>query len=139
MADLIHRISLLPYKGKDPVTISKGKGSDLVLAEVMKMKYKLEKEKRGYAISSIKDKAVHVATQILTCKVMRKCHANEVPVPVVALAKQCTEGVQFNWSKFLYMKFLNNCREAQKEGKTFHYGWLLLSIVLVAGELIEDS
>ena len=32
-----------------------------------------------------------------------------------------------------------NYREAQDHRKTFHYAWLLLSIVLVAGELSKDS
>ena len=32
-----------------------------------------------------------------------------------------------------------NCHEAQDESKTFHYVWLMLSIVLVAWELLEDS
>jgi len=85
--NLIHHISWLPYKGKDPTTIAEGKGSDLSLAEAMKTKYKLEKKNRGYAISSIKDKGVRVATQLLDRKVMRKCHADEVPMLVVALAE----------------------------------------------------
>jgi len=87
MVDLIHRISRLPFKGKDPATIFEGKGSDLALVKAMKTKYKLEKKKRGYAISSIKDKGVHVATQILADKVMRKCRTNEVSALVVTLAK----------------------------------------------------
>ena len=70
---------------------------------------------------------------------MRKCHADEVPVPMVALAKQCTEQVQFNWVKFLCKEFLLNCHEAQEKGKTFHYAWLLLSILLVVRELTQDS
>lgn len=49
------------------------------------------------------------------------------------------EAVQFNWVEFLCMKFLKNCREPQERGKTFHYAWFLLSIVLIAGELPEDS
>lgn len=32
-----------------------------------------------------------------------------------------------------------NCREAQEQGKTFHYAWLLLSILLVVGELLKDN
>jgi len=56
MADLIHHVSWLPYKGKDPATISEGKGNDLALAKAMKTKYKLVKKKRGYAISNIKEK-----------------------------------------------------------------------------------
>ena len=70
---------------------------------------------------------------------MRKCHADEVPAPVVALAAQCTEGVQFNQVNYLCGEFLANYREAQEQGKTFHYVWLLLLIVLVAWELLKDN
>ena len=87
MVDLIHRVSRLPYKGKHPATITEGKGSDLALTEAMKTKYKLEKKKSGYAIFSIKDKVVCVATQILASKVMRKCCINEVRASVVSLAE----------------------------------------------------
>lgn len=69
------------------MTIAEGKGNDLALAESMKAKYKLEKKKRGYAISNIKDKGVHIETQLLACKVMRKCRDDEVPMPVVALVE----------------------------------------------------
>jgi len=68
-----------------------GKSSDLALTEAMKEKYKQEKNKSGYAISSIKDKGVRVTTQLLASKVMRKFHTNEVPTPVVALNEQCAE------------------------------------------------
>ena len=68
----------------------------MAITEAMKKKYKLEKNKRGYLISSINNDAVKVATQILASKVMRKCHTDEVPAPVVALAVQCAEGVHFN-------------------------------------------
>ena len=61
---------------------------------------------------SIKDKGVRVATQLLARKLMRKCRADEVPAPVVALAEQFAEGVQFNWAQFLCEEFLMNCREA---------------------------
>jgi len=92
-ANLIHHISCLPCKGKDPASIAEGKGSDLALAKAMKTKYKLEKKKRGYAISNIKEKGVCIATQLVVGKVMRKCRADEVLVPVVTLAEQCAMGV----------------------------------------------
>lgn len=72
MTDLIHHISWFPCKGKDPATIAR-KGSDLALVEAMTAKYKLEKKRRGYAISSIKEKGVRIATQLLASEVMRKC------------------------------------------------------------------
>ena len=34
---------------------------------------------------------------------------------------------------------MDNFCEAQEQGKTFHYAWLLLSIVLMVGELPEDG
>ena len=51
----------------------------MALVEAMKKKFKLEKKKRGYAISNIKNPAVKVETQILVRKVMWKCYVDEVP------------------------------------------------------------
>lgn len=85
---LIHHITRLLCKGEDPTDISEGKSSDLAVAEAMKKKYKLEKKKRGYAISSVNNIAVKGATQILAGKLMRKCCADEVSAPMVALAEQ---------------------------------------------------
>ena len=65
----------------------------MAIVEAMNKKYKMEKKKRGYTISSINDRSVRVATQILASKVMCKCHGDEVPMPVVSLAEQCIEGV----------------------------------------------
>jgi len=77
---LIHRITRVPYAGEDATNISEGKSDDLAIAKAMKEKFKLEKKKRGYAIFSISNPAVKVATQILPGKVMRKCCADEVHV-----------------------------------------------------------
>lgn len=85
---LIHYITWLPCKGEDPTDISEGKSSDLAITEAVNKKYKLEKKKRGYAISSIKNKVVKLATQILASKVIYKCFTDEVPMLVVALAEQ---------------------------------------------------
>lgn len=92
MADLIHRISPLHFKGHDPAAIA-GKSSDLAFADAMKAKYKLEKKKRGYAIASIKDKGVCITTQLLAGKLMRKCRADEVLVFLIVLVEHCAEGV----------------------------------------------
>lgn len=75
--DLIHQIYWLPTKGNNTTAIA-GESSDLGITDTMKAKYKLKKMKRGYVIVSIKDKAVHVATQLLARKLMRKCHVDEV-------------------------------------------------------------
>ena len=97
MTELIHRISRLPCTGRDPAVIV-GTSGDLAIAEAMKKKYKLDKEQRGYVITRIQNKGVQVATQMLAGKVMIKCHGNEVPTMVIALAEQCAKGVRFNWA-----------------------------------------
>lgn len=51
----------------------------------MKTKFRLEKKKRWYAISSINNPIVKVSTQIYVGRVMQKCHVDEVPMVVVAL------------------------------------------------------
>lgn len=111
----------------------------MALVEVMKKKFKLENKKRGYAISSINNPTVKIAIQILVGKVMQKFCVDEVLAPVITMAAQCMEGFQFNWVNYLCIEFLANYHEAQEQGKTFHYTWLLLSIVLVAWELPKDS
>jgi len=60
MDHLIYRITQLPCKGEDPANISKGKSDDLAIAEAMKKKFKLEKKKRGYAISNINNPVIKV-------------------------------------------------------------------------------
>lgn len=60
-AELIHRISQLPYKGRDLREIVV-KSGDVTMIETLKRKYKLEKGQRGYVIDSISNKAVWVAT-----------------------------------------------------------------------------
>jgi len=84
------------------------KAGELVLTEAMKKKFILVKKLRGHVITSISNSAVKLATQIFTGKVMWKCCFDEVLVPVVALAAQCTEGVQFNWAHYLCGEFLPN-------------------------------
>jgi len=84
---LIHHITCLPYTSENPAMIFGGKGGELALAESMKEKFKLVNKSRRYAISSICDPAIKVEREILVGKVMRKCRANEVPAPVVALAQ----------------------------------------------------
>jgi len=63
---------------------------------------------------------------------MWKCRVDEVLALVVALVAQCVEGVQCNRACYLCGDFLANHCEAQDLSKTFHYAWVLLSIMLVA-------
>lgn len=70
---------------------------------------------------------------------MRKCYTYEVSTLVISFAAQCVEGVQFNWVRYLCSEFLMNFREAQDGSKTFHYSWVLLSIMLISWDLPKDT
>ena len=63
-----------------------GKDQDFALVESMKQNYGLVKGNRGCNINSISEKVVCVAAHIIASKIRRKCCANEVPTPVLALA-----------------------------------------------------
>jgi len=73
------------------MNILEGKSNDLAIVEAMKKKFKLERKKRGYTISSTNSVVIKVAIHILARKGMCKFHRDEVPVAVVALATQCVE------------------------------------------------
>lgn len=47
MDHLIHKITYLPCKGKDPANILEGTSDYLAIVEAMKNKFKLEKKNRG--------------------------------------------------------------------------------------------
>lgn len=59
--ELIHKITQLPCEGRDPMEIVAMSG-DVTMTETLKKKYNLEKKQQGYAIDSILNKGVHVAT-----------------------------------------------------------------------------
>lgn len=90
---LIHRITQLSYSGKNLAMAFGEKTGERDLVEAMKDKFKLTKKPCGYTITSITDRMMKVAMQILVGKIMRKCHVDKMSAPVVALATQYTEGV----------------------------------------------
>lgn len=83
---LIHKITRLPYIGENPPMMFGINGGELTLTEVMKEKFKPMKKLWGYAISSIYDPTVKVATFIWAGKDMKKCCKDEVSTPIIALA-----------------------------------------------------
>jgi len=82
----------LPYSRENLVMMFGGKAGELVLTKAIKKKFRLVKKSRSYAITSISNLVVKVATQRLAGKVMWKFHFDEVPSPVVALAAQMHGG-----------------------------------------------
>ena len=83
---LIHRITLLLHFGLNLAKAFGRMTSEHDLTKKMKDKFKLVKNPHEHSITSISHPAVEIVMQIPTSKVMRKCHADEVPAPVVSLA-----------------------------------------------------
>ena len=84
--DMLFRgITVLPYQGKKPVEEFVGKSQHKTIPKEMKKQYNIVKKSRGYEISSLNDPAVHFSACTLARNIMRKCHANKVPAPVVSL------------------------------------------------------
>jgi hypothetical protein len=83
----------------------------------MKEKFQTFRGKRGLDVKSINDKNVRFVTQVLACKMLRKCHKDEVPVAVIAAIEKCMEGVQMNWATFLVNQFLQDCTRPRKRAQ----------------------
>jgi hypothetical protein len=62
---------------------------------------------------------------------LRKCHREEVPVGVVAVAAQSTEGTSMSWAPYLLKLFLEDCKDVQNLGTKFHYSWLITLIAFM--------
>ena len=78
-AELIHKITGLSIAGPDPSTEFLSKHEDTKLAQSMKDRFGLTKGKRGYHTSTIEDKNIRFAAELLACKLLRKCRPSEVP------------------------------------------------------------
>jgi hypothetical protein len=63
------------------------------LDEEMKKMYGTKRGSRRIIIKRISDAATRMATKIMVCKLLRKCHKDEVPVGFVATATQCAGGI----------------------------------------------
>jgi hypothetical protein len=66
--------------------------------------------------ASINDDTIRFVTQVLACKLLRKCCKDQVPAGVIEATEKCIAGVMMNWSTFLMNQFLMDCREAQEKG-----------------------
>ena len=72
----------------DPTLILDDKSKEKVLAEEMKKKYGTTRGTRGIIIKWINNPATQLGTNILACKLLRKCHKDEVPARVIVVAAQ---------------------------------------------------
>ena len=93
---LIWRIKRLSKQGIDPASEFVRKDKDKKLVKDIKSKYVLTKLGQGYDVSSIQNKGVYIATQLLAVNLFRKCRNNQVPTLVVSLGAKCAKGTLYN-------------------------------------------
>jgi hypothetical protein len=81
--ELVTHITGLPSRGMDLGQFLKYKTKEKPLDEEMKKKYDTERGSRRIIIKIISDIATRMETKIMTCKLIRKCHKEEVSTGVV--------------------------------------------------------
>jgi hypothetical protein len=94
-------------------------------------KYGTDRGTRGIIIKRINDATTQMGAKILACKLLRKCHREEVLAGVVTVAAQCAEGTIVSWALYLLKLFLDDCKDAQDLGTEFQYSWLIMLIAFM--------
>jgi hypothetical protein len=129
--DIIAYITGSPSRGEDPTHFLEDKTKEKELADEMKNKYGTKRGSRRIIIKCISDVVKRMATKIISCKLLSKCHKEKVLAGVFVATTQCEEGTTLNWAPYLLNMFLDNCKDMQDLGIKFHYSWLLILIALI--------
>jgi hypothetical protein len=117
--DLIVGITGLPTDGENPEQHLEDKTRDNAILDEIKDKYGVERGNRGIKISDINDPSTSLATRILRCKIMHKCHKDEVSSSVVIVTTQCAKGSSMRWAPYLLNSFLEDCKDTHYWGSEF--------------------
>jgi len=137
--DLIMNITKLPTDGVNPEKYLYDKKKEKAIAEEVKDQFGTCKGSRGMIIKNINDPSIRFMTNMISCKLLRKCCKEEAPSRLVAIVVQCAMGTILSWEPDLLNVFLEDFIDAQDFGMKFHCLWLLILIALVAWEETKYS
>jgi hypothetical protein len=87
--ELMANITGFPSRGMDPMHFLDDKSREKALDEEMKKKYGINRGKRGIIIKRINNSMTQLGAKILACKLLIKCHREEVPTGFVTIVAQC--------------------------------------------------
>jgi hypothetical protein len=125
----IHQLIGLSLEGEDvdkgfqgPRKHGKKKG-EVILYE----KFHTHRGGRTSRIDPIILETVQMAYYIIANKVMRSYYKGECTLDALFVADFFPNGVVFNWCSYLLEELLAACEESQEKGRTFTYGYLLIS------------
>jgi hypothetical protein len=99
--DFIVCIIGLPSHEEDPTLLFFDKKNEKTLSKSMREMFHTHREQRGLDVTGICDLKIRFVTQVLACKLLRKCIKYQVPTTVIVVTEKCVEGVQMNWVMFL--------------------------------------
>jgi hypothetical protein len=84
--ELISIITSLSSMGEIPAQYLDDKTKEKYLFEEMNKTYDIERGLCGIIIKRISDTTIRMATKLMACKMLRKCHKQEILTGVVAVA-----------------------------------------------------
>jgi len=117
--------------GENPAQYLDDKTEEKTLDEEMKRTYEIESCLCDIIIKRISNITTWMATKILACKMLRKCHKEEVLVRVVTDTTQCVNGTSLSSTPYLLNPFLEDWKDVHYLGTEFNYLWLLMLITLM--------
>jgi hypothetical protein len=94
--ELIVGITGLPTDGEKSEKYLEEKTRAKAISDEIMDNYGAERGNRGMRINDINDPAKRFATRFLRCKLMHKCHKEEVLTGVVVTTVQCTKGISMS-------------------------------------------
>jgi hypothetical protein len=86
--DLIAKITCLPTNGEQTMQYLDDKTKEKTLEEEMKQMYGTERGSIGIFINRISEPTMILDTKLMACKLLRKCHKEEVPTGVIIVVTQ---------------------------------------------------
>jgi hypothetical protein len=137
--ELIAYITSLPSWDEDIAQFLEEKTKEKELDKEMKKKYGTERGSYGITINHISYVAKRMDRKIMACKLLRKFWKKEFSTGVVAAVTQCVEGTTLDWAPYFFNLFLDDCKDMQDLGTTFHYSWLLILIALIGWKELKYS
>jgi hypothetical protein len=114
--DIILQITGILIYGVKPEQYLDNKMKENDIAEEVKAQFDIDRENRGMIIKNNNHLATRFMTNLMECKLLRKCRKEEAPTRAVAVVAQCAKGTVLSWAPYLLNLFLEDCRDAHDSG-----------------------
>jgi hypothetical protein len=110
--DLIIEITGFPIVGENPEKYLYDKTKEKSLEEEIKNTYNTDRGSRGLTFNRISEPVMRLETNMMDCKLIKKCCKEESPARVIVAATQCAKTTLLSWTRYLLNLFLGDCKDA---------------------------